>query len=561
MSKSRKRQSVIIIIFLAVYVVIVARLFYWEVIRGPDLKKIGEAQSSDSITLQAKRGDILASDGFPLATNTLSYWLYANPKLISNKQQYAQELSPLIKKNVSSISAALNQNLFWVSLARNLNSNAKTEIEKLNLKGVGFETESQRLYPEASLAAKLVGFVGKDINGNSKGYFGVEGYYNDQLQGRDGRRYVVKDALGNPVINDIREEQKIDGRTVQLTIDRTIQFIAERKLEEGIEKYGAASGSVLIMDPNTGKVLAMASFPNFDPQHYWDFPTSSYDNPIISSVYEPGSTFKVLVMSAAIDKGLLTPQTRCNICAGPVKIDGYEIKTWDDKYFPNTTMNEVIQHSDNTGMVFVARKLGLTNMLDYFNRFGLGELTGIDLQGETTGIIRDKNDWHAIDLATAGFGQGISVTPLQLLNGVNAIANGGKIMKPYVVQKIYTDTGNVINISPQVKDQAISETTSQIMTWVMVNAAENGESSFVNIKGLLVAGKTGTAQIPVAGHYDPTQTNASFVGFFPADHPKISMLVILNKPKTSIYGAETAAPIFFNITKELINYLNIPLTY
>lgn len=561
MSNTKKRLRITIAIFLVIYAVITVRLFYWQVIRGPEFKAIGQQQSADSIVLQAKRGDILFSDNFPLATNKASYWLYANPKVIEDKNNIAEKLAPLVEKEVASISAQLDKDLFWVSIARNLDNNTKAAIEKLQLKGVGFQKENNRMYPEASMAAQLVGFLGKDIHDQPRGYFGIEGYYNHQLEGKSGRLYVVKDALGNPVINDIREEKKTDGRTVQMTVDRTVQFIADRELKEGVKKYGAEGGTVIIMEPTTGRVLAMASAPQFNPQQYWEFDPTSYVNPAISSLYEPGSTFKVLVMAAGIDKKVVAADTRCGICEGPIQIDGYSIKTWNDKYYPNTTMMDVIQHSDNTGMVFVSQKLGLDNMLSYLSQFGIGQETGIDLQGEVSGVLRDKEEWHKIDLATASFGQGISITPLQLLTGVNAIANDGKVMKPYIVDKVFTDTGNVITLKPEVKSQAISSTTSKIMTWVMVNAVEKGESKWTKIKGLRVAGKTGTAQIPVAGHYDPSNTNASFIGFFPADKPRVSMLVVINKPKTSIYGSETAAPIFFDIARELTTYMSIPLTY
>lgn len=561
MSTTRTRLLLVIGVLLVLYSIIAMRLFYWQVVRGAELKQIGQNQSSDSLILQATRGEILSSDNFPLATNRSSYWLYANPKVVEEKLSLAKTLAPFVERDEASIAALLDQDLFWVGLARNLPSTTKLEIEKLQIKGIGFQKESIRMYPEASLAAQLVGFLGKDIHDNPRGYFGVEGYYNEQLQGRSGRLYVVKDALGNPVINDIREEKKIDGRDVQLTVDRTIQFITERKLLEGVEKYGAEGGTAIVMEPSTGKILAMASFPRFDPQAYWEFDHGNYVNPAISGLFEPGSTFKVLVMASGIDAGVVKPDTTCDICDGPVKIDGYTIKTWNNEYFANSSMTDVIQHSDNIGMVYVARKLGLDRMTEYFDKFGIGDVTGIDLQGEVSASIREKDNWHTIDLATASFGQGISVTPLQLLNGVNAIANGGKIMKPYIVQKIMTDTGDTITIQPEIKKTPISETTSEVMTWIMVNAVEKGESKWTKVEGLRVAGKTGTAQIPVAGHYDPNKTNASFVGFYPADDPKISMLIIINKPQSSIYGSETAAPVFFNITRDIVNYLNIPLTY
>jgi cell division protein FtsI/penicillin-binding protein 2 len=559
MKRSESLRLVLIFsIFVFFYAIVIAKLFYWQVVKAQALHAIEIRQSTENLVTTATRGDILFSDGFPLATNKISYLLYANPKKVDSVSNYSNLLSPVLQMDSATISAILNQNLYWVSLKSRLNADEKGAVEDLKLPALGFEQQTERYYPEASMAAHLVGFVGKNQDGEDQGYFGLEGFYDRQLKGRPGSTYMVKDALGNPILTDIREEKKIDGRTLVTSIDRSIQYMADTELKKGLELYDADGGSVIIMDSKTGKILAASSFPSFDPQDYYDFDGKSYVSRIVSDIYEPGSTFKVLVMAAAIDAGLVTPDTRCNACSGPVKIGQYEIKTWDDKYFPNTTMADVIVHSDNTGMVFVGRKLGVDKMYSYLTKFGIGSTTGIDIQGEVAGDIRPKTAWGDIDLATASFGQGISVTPIELISAVNSIANGGKLMKPMVVDKIITPEGNTINIPPTVTSTPISPETAKIMTWVMVDAAENGESKFAKIPNYRIAGKTGTAQIPVAGHYDPTNTNASFVGFFPADDPKITMLVIVNKPKTSIYGAETAAPIFFNIARDLIQYYNIP---
>ena len=332
----------------------------------------------------------------------------------------------------------------------------------------------------------------------------------------------------------------------------------EKKLQDAVVKYGAQSGMIGVMDPKTGKILAMASYPSFDPRDYQDYSSDSYVNNFISSLYEPGSTFKPLVMSAALNENKVTPGTKCTICSGPVPVSGYLIHTWDDNYFPDSTMTQVIQHSDNTGMVFVAQKLGLDKMLEYLNKFNIVNLTGIDLQGETAPEIKPKDQWYAVDLATTGFGQGIDVTPIELLDAFASIGNGGKMMKPYVVSQIKYPDGKVTNIEPQEIDQPISGQTAQVMTEILVNAVNKGEAAYARLKGYRIAGKTGTASIPIQGHYDPTQTIASFEGYAPADNPKFAMIVIFNKPTASIYGADTAAPVFFDIAQDLLNYYGIP---
>lgn len=552
-----KRLILTFAVFLIAFLAIIVRLFYWQVLKAEALRLEGRKQSSHQLVETAKRGDILFSDKFPIATNKVSYLLFANPKKVDSIERYAKSLSPILEIDVASISARLNQDLYWVSIQSRLTYDVRQEIEALKLDALGFEQQTEREYPEASMAAHLIGFVGKNQDGEDQGYFGLEGFYNRQLVGREGSIYLIKDALGNPILTDVREDKKVDGRTLITSIDRSVQYMADTALRLGVERYEAEGGSIVIMESKTGRILALSSYPKFDPAKYWEYEGRTYTNPVVSSLYEPGSTFKVLVMAAGIDSHEVTPNTKCPSCSGPVKIAGYELKTWNDKYYPNSTMNEVIQHSDNTGMVYVAKRLGIEKFVNYLEKFGIGNLTGIDLQGEVTDPLRPLKKWKEIDLATASFGQGLLVTPIQLITAVNAIANEGKLVKPMVVEKILTPEGEEIQIDPEVLSKPITKATARSVTDMMVNAVNQGESQFTKIPNYDVAGKTGTAQIAVEGRYDPNNTNASFVGFFPAYDPKVTMLVIVNKPKTSIYGAETAAPIFFSVARDLIQYYNI----
>lgn len=556
--KEYLRFAIVLACICVLYLTVVVKLFYWQVVSAEDLRDLAKAQSSETIDIPAVRGEILSSDGFPLATNTISYTLYSNPKIITDKKKYAEVLAPVLSRDTASVSALLDQDLYWVRLANKVDGTLKSQIEALKLPGIGFEEEYQRFYPEASMAAHLIGFVGHDAKGENHGYFGIEGEYNDQLAGRSGALHAIRDALGNAILNDIREDSKIDGRNIKLTVDRTVQFSVDKRLSDGIAKYNADGGSAIVMDTKTGKILAMASYPKFDPQKFYEYEGSAYTNPALSSLYEPGSTFKVLVMAAAINENLITPETHCNICSAPIELGEYKIRTWNNEYYPSTTMNDVIVHSDNTGMVFVGKKLGVDRMISYLERYGMGQTTDIDLQGESSGVLREKDSWHPIDLATSSFGQGISVTPIQLITAVNSIANGGKLAHPYIVSQIETPDGKVININPKPTTRVISNAASKSVAKMMLNAVENGEAKWTKVKNYKIAGKTGTAQIPVAGHYDPNHTVASFVGFFPANDPKVTMLIVVNRPKTSIYGAETAAPIFFSIARDLIKYYNLP---
>ena len=553
------RFRFIFVSILFLFFIVVLRLFYWQVIRAQELSIMGQLQYGKIIMTTPKRGEIKTSDNFPVATNKVTYRVFANPKEIRDIKETSLKLSQALDIKEASVSANLNLNLFWVSIAENINPEKREEIEKLKLPGVGFEQQFTRFYPEGSMAAQLIGFVGRDDLAKSKGYFGVEGYYDMLLKGREGKAIQVHDAFGRPILAKLSSiSNQIDGSDLMLTIDRSAQFLVERILKDGIEKYGAESGMVGVINPKTGEILAMASFPNFDPMDYEIYSEALYKNPFISDTYEPGSTFKPLVMSAALNSKLVTPKTKCPICAGPVSIGGYDIHTWNDKYNKDINMVDVIIHSDNTGMVYVAQKLKVDGMIEYLKKYGIGDLTGIDLQGEVSPGLKPKNLWYPVDLATTGFGQGISITPIELLSAISAIANKGKRMQPHVVSAIQNSDGSNIKIVPKSLGSPISEETAKVMTEIMVNAVDKGEASWARLKGYRIAGKTGTASIPIAGHYDPTQTIASFVGFAPANDPKFAMIVIFHKPQSSIYGAETAAPVFFKIAKDLLIYYQIP---
>jgi len=341
-----------------------------------------------------------------------------------------------------------------------------------------------------------------------------------------------------------------------LHLDKGIQRIVEAKLEKAIEAYGAKSGTVIVMNPKDGAVLAMASYPSYDPKEYFKYGDEYFKNPAISDSFEPGSVFKPIIMAAALDAEAVKPDTKCEICDGPLKIDKYEIETWNREYRPDSTMTDVIIHSDNVGMVFAGQKLGADKLYDYLDRFGIGELTNIDLQGEVNPGLREKKTWNIVDLATASFGQGVAVTPIQMAKAVAVIANKGKAAAPQVVDKIEVDAWEE-DIKPEIGERVISEKAARAITEMMVLAVKEGESKWVQARGFRVAGKTGTAQIPVKGHYDEEKTIASFVGFAPAEDAKFVMLVTLREPESSPWASETAAPFWFSIAGELFPYLGI----
>lgn len=544
---------------------ILARLGYWQIWRGPELSSKADNQHFDSLELAGERGEIKASDGSILVDSAVAYLLYVyKPNFQGNAEATGNKLANILEvqegaeagetriKTAVKIKEKLMNGSTWELLARNVTAEQKKTIENLGISGVGFQQISTRFYPEASMSAQVLGFVGSDAAGRPQGYFGLEGFYERELKGVPGFIRQEKDARGNPIlVGSFQEVDSQPGRTIVTHIDRFVQYLVESELKAGLEKYGAAAGEVVIMEPATGAIVASASYPNYDPAKFGLFPTEYYPNPAISQSYEPGSTFKVLVMAAALAEKLVEPESECDICGGPVKIGKYSIRTWDGKYRPNLTMTEVIVHSDNTGMVFVGQKLGEEKLMDYLEKFGIGRKTGIDLEGEAAPSLRTR--WGDIDIATTSFGQGIAVTTMQMLRAVGAIANDGVIMTPQVAAEIGGE-----KIRPKAGGRVITQKAVNEIREMMVKAVQDGEAKFAAPKGYRIAGKTGTSQIPVAGHYDEEKTIASFVGFAPAENPRFVMIVKLNNPTSSPWGSETAAPLWFSVAKKLLTYWNIP---
>ena len=574
------RFKILLVLFFSFAFVLISRLFFWQVFSHEKFQIEAKKEHFYAYDVKPLRGKIISSDGIEIASNQLTYTIYATYPQIKDKESLVRSLSPLFlkvdleeeldqnlisdeekKDRLKKIEGELEEklslkDLVWVPLRKKVSSSISEEIKNLNLEGVGLEKDYKRFYPESSSSAQLLGFVGSDERGKDKGYFGLEGFYDGLLKGREGRLKVEVDIKGNPILVGERIEiSEVDGQDLLTNIDSTAQYIVEKYLKEGVKRYGAKGGSVIILDPKTGAVLANANIPSYDGAKWSKFPKEVYKNPVVADVYEPGSTFKLITFAAALNENVIKPDTRCP-CEGPKEVGGFEIKTWNNKYNPNSTAVEVLQHSDNVGAAYFAEKLGLDKFLKYIKNFGFGTLTGVDLEEEATGIIKPKKEWKDIDLNTAAFGQGLSVTPLQMVRAVGAIANGGKLMQPYVVKKIIGDK-KTVEIKPKLIKQILKEDIAQLLSEMMVQAVEGGEAKKLVPKGYRIAGKTGTAQIPIEGHYDPNKTVASFVGFGPVEDPKFVMLVKFDQPSTSPYGSETAAPLFFEITTELFSYWGI----
>lgn len=585
------RPKLVFIAYSVLSFFFVARLFSIQVLSHSKYRAMAQNQYGDLQELPAKRGTIYTREGFPLATTELSYFMYAEPRKISSPADEADKLAQLFsdeaqkeiqnKKTEAApeeidllypvlfkkYKGLMEQKLLWVGLQRGLPPGLKDKVEALKIEGIGFEDEPERYYPEGNLGAHFLGIVAGNEKGENQGYEGIEGTFDGELRGKPGRITQEKDALGEPIlVGNYTRISPINGSDIYLTIDRAVQYIAERRLKEGVEKYDAVSGSIVIMDPFTGDVVALANYPTYDPKNFNETDDSKVSDDhrrksietkdlAISDTYEPGSVIKGLTISTALDLGKVKPETTYED-NGPVKYSDYYINNWDGKHWGTLNIIRLLQLSNNIGAAWVGHQVGEQSLHDYFEKFGLGSKTGIDLEGEDSGILRKADEWTEIDLATASFGQGLSATPLQVLNAFNVLANGGKLMRPRIVWKIVTDGKNK-DIPVKQQSQVISKDTSDTITGMLVKAVDGGEAKYFNLKTYSIAGKTGTAQIPVNGHYDPKKTNATFVGYL-SGTKKFSMIVRLNEPTTSVFAAETAVPLWMSVADDLVKYYGIP---
>ncbi len=551
MSKIR----IVFFTILIAFVAIEAKLAYIQVMGGQSPTENRYLQYKK---IQPERGRIYDRNGLPLVTNQTKYQLFVEPQQIKNRDQVISAIDRVTQIGDATLEARIDPKLQWVAITSGMSEKSKSKLDSMHVAGIGFDSQPARFYPEASLAAHLVGFVGKDKNGEDMGYSGVEGYYQQDLAGLPGLVKADSDVVGRIMSLGSRERiASHNGRDLYLTIDKVVQRIVKEKLKAGLIRTEAKSGCAVVANPMTMEILSLVCLPDFDPDHYWEFTNESFTNQAISTVYEPGSTFKPLIVAAGIEEGVIKKDETMNE-DGPVKVGEYDIRTWNNEYAGKISMTQILERSSNVGMVYIGKKLGDEKIYDYVHRYGFGELTGIDLQGESPSYLKPKDNWYKIDYATATFGQGLAVTPIQLVRAFSSVVNGGKLLRPYVVQKAVSENRTQV-FHPRVEERVLSEKTSKTVVDMLVSTVENGEYKYAIPDGFhgKIGGKTGTAQIAVSGTYDASKTIASFIGFAPADNPKFVALVVYKEPKSSIYGSETAAPVFFDIAKELMVYYQI----
>jgi len=555
-AEPRSRILTLLALMLLAYFVLFARLVYWQGFRHHDLVQLAAAYHDDVITLPAVRGKIVDRNGGLLVTNTPVYSIFASPDQITaaDRSTVAAKLAPILEMRPDDVLQQITSTKKFVYLKRRVAADVAAQLDGLQLPGIGKIEETKRTYvdggvPGTSLAANLLGFANNDGQGN----YGIEGYYDRVLAGQAGYEATIRDLANRPIVlSDRRRQDPVDGVTLQLSLDGSIQVAAERALAAGVAKYQAESGSLLIMEPKTGRIVAWADVPSYNANQFSTTDTALFLDPSVSSLYEPGSVMKVVTLSGALDAHAMTPTTLFND-TGVARVGGYAIHNWDNRGHGVVTMTKVLEQSLNVGAIHAEQLEGPGNFFQYLQRFGIGDRTGVDLAGEVAAPLGDLKTWKPIQLATASYGQGVDATPIQLLAAVNVVATGGDL-----VNSVIDGNGVSHPVPTRIVRHVVSPAAAKQMQQMMVGVVEHGSGFATRIDGFKnrIAGKTGTAQVPENGHYG-SDVIGSFIGFVPADHPQFIMVVIVRKPKILFEGAYVAAPIWKTVASALITQWNI----
>ncbi|MDD3734935.1 MAG: penicillin-binding protein 2 [Candidatus Pacebacteria bacterium] len=561
------RIKFLFLFFLILFGVFVFRLYHFQIVKGEEYFKLAQNQQDTLQKISPKRGAIFFSDKKTcLARQEKCFTILIDPLMvdIKNIEKSIELLGSNLNLNTSqknrlieNIKEKRKEGLHYLKVSNEKVSEIKKkEIQKLDISGIYFEEEGCRFYPQGELAAHLVGFYSE---GSNEGYYGVEGFYDSVLKGVEGKIKGKKDAYGRIIPNYSQVLKQVqDGDDLILTIDFSIQSLLESKLKELVEKYGPEAATGVIMNPKTGEILAMASLPNFNPNEYDKADEKSLNN-VAMQAFEQGSIFKPITMAAGIEENVVNPQTTYED-KGFVTIDNRQIYNWDRKGRGTANMIKVMEESLNTGAVFVEQKLGKEKFLNYIQKFGFGEKTGIDLQGESPGDIRNLFSPREIECANASFGQGFSATPVQILQAFSAIANGGKMVRPYVVKERITPSGKIIKTKTEVVASPISAETAARVSAMMVSVVKNGFGKKADVEGYLIAGKTGTAQVPDIGGYSSEVSTHTFISFAPALDPQFEIYIALLKQRNGqIFASDSIAPVVKDISSFLLaEYFKIP---
>ncbi|MDR5708405.1 MAG: penicillin-binding protein 2 [Armatimonadota bacterium] len=557
-SPLRARVRILFLGWTLLFLLVAGRVAYWQIARSEAMRNLAIRQHLDLLALPASRGRIYDRNGRQLATNVPVLSAYAVPRNIRDPQTFARRVAAVLHVPPERILERLAPDRYFVWIARHLTPQTAQRLQALGLAGqLGFEREEKRSYPLGPLAAQVLGFTGID----NQGLWGLEARYDAVLRGTPGQAVRVRDALGREILEGRRVlVAPRKGADLFLTLDAVVQHIAERELLEAVRAHGARAGVAVVMDVRSGELLAIANVPRFDPNRYAQAPPELWRNRAVMEVYEPGSTFKVLVMGAAMESGAVRPETTF-YCPGFLRVPGgHRIREAQGEAHGEVRPADILRLSCNVGAALTAARLGPVGLYRAILRFGFGQPTGVELPGEAAGIVRPLTEWRGPDLYTLGFGQGIAVTPLQLLRAVAAIGNGGLLVRPTLISFLQGPDGRALEL-PRAPEpvRVLSPQTARRLLEMMVQAVVDGTGRAAAIEGYTVAGKTGTAQKPdPRGGYLPGKYMASFVGLVPASSPRLAILVLLDEPRGEYYGGVVGAPVFRRIASQVLWHLRIP---
>jgi cell division protein FtsI (penicillin-binding protein 3) len=552
----RRKIYSLLSFFVLVVLTLMAGLYEHQVARRDRYLAWADRQQLQPIKLIPLRGKILDRRGAPMALSVEGGSVFCHPASVEDPAQAARLLAPHLGADPASLQSKLSQSLPFVWLARQLPLSKARQVQALGLNGIGVEKEGKRYYPNRDLAAHVIGFVGVD----SQGLEGLELSYEEHLRGAQVSLLLQRDAKGRLLWKEMAEAPRPDrSGEILLTLDLRIQFAAQRALEQAVEDTKAASGTAVALDPRSGEVLAMACAPSFNPNRYPSYAPGLRRNRCITDSFEPGSTVKPFLLAAVLEEGLVSEQTIFDCERGSYRLGGHRIR--DMKPYGELSVLEILTHSSNIGATKLAERLEAQRWWEYLNAFGFGQKTGIDLPGEVAGRLRPWRQWARVALGTHAFGQGFSVTTLQLATAYAALANGGFLLEPFVVREVRDEAGRVVHVRhPEILRRVVSDATAERVLAVLEAVVETGTGKGAKVYGFRVGGKTGTAQKvdPKTQRYSTERSIVSFVGLVPVDEPQLVIAVVLNDVEWQATGGRLAAPVFQKIAASSLHYLQVP---
>ena len=555
MGPSRGRRYLMLLLLLAGFGVVLFRLVTLQVLQAAELTARADRQHQKSVTLEGARGTVTDRHGKVLAMNVEVPSVFGVPASLDSASNAAKSLSPVLRIRRDEIEKKLRQDRHFVWLARKVEPEQGRRLEQLSIDGIGMVMEGRRFYPKGPLLAHVLGFVGMD----GQGLEGLERRYEAQLHGEKRVTILQRDALGRTVFpKGLREQVPAPGHSMSLTIDEVIQYIAEKELEGAVSSARAKGGTIIVTEPQTGAILALAVSPRFDPNAVASLTPDRWRNRALTDTYEPGSTMKVVVAAAALEEKVMMPGSMLFGENGRMTIANTTIH--DHEKLGWMTFAQMIQKSSNIGAAKTGLLLGEQRLYRYLHAFGFGQRTDIDLPGEVNGLLKSPREWGKRSVASISMGQEVGVTPLQMVTAVSAIANNGVLMKPYVVSEVRDQKGQLLKEAlPQVKRRVVSPETARTLTTILESVVTSGTGTRAAMAGFRVAGKTGTAQKvdPRTGAYSSTLSIGSFVGFVPADAPRLAMIVVIDEPQGEAWGGVVAAPVFRRVGEQVLTYLGV----